>query len=66
VVPVIITFHDTNTFTAGHMQEYLEILVDKAGVVGLPLARPPFYNEGVEIQRVAEQRAQAGVYAGPP
>ena len=66
VVPVIITFHDTNTFTAGHMEEYLEILVDKAGVVGLPLARPPFYNEGVEIQRVAEQRAQAGVYAGPP
>jgi peptidoglycan/xylan/chitin deacetylase (PgdA/CDA1 family) len=66
VVPVIITFHDTNTFTAGHMQEYLEILVEKAGVVGLPLASPPFYNEGVEIQRVAEQRAQAGVYAGPP
>ena len=66
VVPVIITFHDTNTFTAGHMQEYLEILVDKAGVVGLPLARPPFSNERLEIQRVAEQRAQAGVYAGPP
>ena len=66
VVPVIITFHDTNTFTAGHMQEYLEILVEKAGVVGLPLARPPFYNDRVEVQRVAEQRAQAGVYAGPP
>ena len=66
VVPVIITFHDTNTFTAGHMQEYLEILVEKAGVVGLPLARPPFYNDRVEVQRVAEQRAQVGAYAGPP
>ena len=66
VVPVIITFHDVNTYTAGHMQEYLEILMEKAGVVGLPLARPPFYNEGGEIQRVAEQRAKAGVYAGPP
>lgn len=66
VVPVIITFHDTNTFTASHMQEYLEILVDKAQVVGLPLARPPFYNDGEQMQRVAGLRAEAGVYAGPP
>jgi peptidoglycan/xylan/chitin deacetylase (PgdA/CDA1 family) len=66
VVPVIITFHDTNTFTASHMQEYLEILVDKAQVVGLPLAYPPFYNDGEQMQRVAGLRAEAGVYAGPP
>ena len=66
VVPVIITFHDTNTFTASHMQEYLEILVDKAQVVGLPLARPAFYNDGEQMERVAGLRAEAGVYAGPP
>jgi len=66
VVPVIVTFHDTNTFTARHMQEYLEILVDGARAVGLPLARPPFYNEREEIQRVAGLRAEAGIYAGPP
>ncbi len=66
VVPVIVTFHDTNTFTASHMQEYLEILVDRARALGLPLARPPFYNEREEIQRVAGLRAEAGVYAGPP
>lgn len=66
VVPVIVTFHDTNTFTARHMQEYLQILVDEARAVGLPLARPPFYNEREEIQRVASLRAEAGIYAGPP
>jgi peptidoglycan/xylan/chitin deacetylase (PgdA/CDA1 family) len=66
VVPVVVTFHDTNTFTASHMQEYLEILVDKAQVVGLPLAHPPFYNDGEQIQRVAGLRAEAGVYAAPP
>jgi peptidoglycan/xylan/chitin deacetylase (PgdA/CDA1 family) len=66
VVPVIVTFHDTNTFTASHMQEYLEILVDRARALGLPLARPPFYNEREEIQRVAGLRAETGVYAGPP
>jgi len=66
VVPVIVTFHDTNTFTASHMQEYLQIMVDQAHAVGLPLARLPFYNEGEEIQRVAGLRAEAGVYAGAP
>ena len=66
VVPVVVTFHDTNTFTASHMQEYLEILVDKAQVAGLPLAHLPFYNDGEQIQRVAGLRAGAGVYAGPP
>ena len=27
-IPVIVTFHDTNTFTASHMEEYLQILVE--------------------------------------
>jgi peptidoglycan/xylan/chitin deacetylase (PgdA/CDA1 family) len=65
-IPVIVTFHDTNTFTASHMEEYLQILVDQAHAVGLPLARLPFYNEHEQIQRVAGLRAEAGVYAGPP
>ncbi len=58
VVPVVVTFHDTNTFTASHMQEYLEILVDKAHAVGLPLTRLPFYNDSAQIQRVAGLRAR--------
>ncbi len=65
-VPVIVAFHDTNTFTASHMQEYLEILVDRAHAIGLPLTRLPFYNDGEQIQRVAGLRAEAGAYAGPP
>src|SRR4029434_1316142 len=48
-IPVIVTFHDTNTFTASHMEEYLQILVDQAHAVGLPLARLPFYNEHEQI-----------------
>ena len=66
VVPVIVTFHDTNTFTASHMQEYLEILVDKAHVVGLPVSPQPFYNDAEQIQRVAGLRAEASVYASKP
>jgi peptidoglycan/xylan/chitin deacetylase (PgdA/CDA1 family) len=63
VVPVVITFHDTNDFTASHMQEYLEILVEESRRVGLPLAPEPFYNDAAEVERVARVRGEIGVYA---
>jgi peptidoglycan/xylan/chitin deacetylase (PgdA/CDA1 family) len=63
VVPVVITFHDTNDFTASHMQEYLEILVEESTRVGLPLAAEPFYADGTTVERVARLRAEIGVYA---
>jgi len=66
VLPVVVTFHDTNTFTASHMEEYLQILLQESVRVGLPVAQPPFYHDADEIERVALLRARAGVYAGPP
>ena len=66
VLPVVVTFHDTNTFTASHMEEYLQILLQESAHVGLPVAVPPFYNDADEIEEVALMRARMGVYAGPP
>ena len=66
VIPVVITFHDTNRFTASHMREYLQILVESAQAVGLPLADPPFYNDRAQIERAATIRARTGSYAGGP
>lgn len=63
VVPVVVTFHDTNDFTASHMQEYLEILVEESRSVGLPLAPEPFYSDAAGVERVARLRAEIGVYA---
>jgi peptidoglycan/xylan/chitin deacetylase (PgdA/CDA1 family) len=63
VVPVVVTFHDTNDFTATHMEEYLGILVEESRRAGLPLAPEPFYNDGPTIERVARLRAEVGVYA---
>lgn len=63
VVPVVVTFHDTNDFTASHMEEYLGILVEESRRVGLPLAPEPFYNDGPTIERIARLRAEIGVYA---
>jgi peptidoglycan/xylan/chitin deacetylase (PgdA/CDA1 family) len=66
VLPVVVTFHDTNTFTAAHLQEYLHILLEESRQVGLPIATPPFYNGAEEIEEAAQLRARAGLYAGPP
>jgi peptidoglycan/xylan/chitin deacetylase (PgdA/CDA1 family) len=62
VVPLVVTFHDTNAYTAHHMQEYLEILVEESKRVGLALAEHPFYDDAAMIERVARVRAETGVY----
>ncbi len=38
VIPVVVTFHDINRYTARHMQEYLQILLDSAQVTGVKTA----------------------------
>jgi peptidoglycan/xylan/chitin deacetylase (PgdA/CDA1 family) len=63
VVPVVVTFHDTNDFTASHMQEYLDILVEESRRVGLPLVDKPFYDDAETLERVARLRGQIGIYA---
>jgi len=56
-VPIIVTFHDTNHYTAGHLEEYLRILVEEAQGVGLPLDEKPFYDNLVGIMIAALERA---------
>ncbi len=57
VIPLVVTFHDTNTFTAHHMEEYLRILTEEAANVGLVLAPKPFYDDAASIERAARVRA---------
>jgi len=57
VTPLVMTFHDTNPYTADHMSEYLQILVEEARAVGLPLAEEPFYKRTDELERAAQRRA---------
>ena len=56
VVPVVVTFHDINRYTARHMQEYLQILMDSARINGLKTATEPFYTDTVTLQRAALAR----------
>lgn len=56
-IPVIVTFHDTNRYTARHMQEYLQILLDSARELQLKVADLPFYDNKDQLQRAVLARA---------
>ncbi|OPA92005.1 polysaccharide deacetylase [Pseudomonas fluorescens] len=56
VIPVVVTFHDINRYTARHMQEYLQILMDSARINGMKTAAEPFYTDSAALQRAALAR----------
>jgi peptidoglycan/xylan/chitin deacetylase (PgdA/CDA1 family) len=57
VAPIVVTFHDTNTYTADHLNEYLDLLIKESAQVGLPLNKKPFYDHAPEIMQAAFRRA---------
>ena len=56
VIPVVVTFHDLNRYTARHLQEYLQILMDSARATGLATADKAFYDNTAQLQRAANAR----------
>lgn len=56
VIPVVVTFHDINRYTARHLQEYLQILLDSARINGMPTAAEPFYTDRAVLERAAMAR----------
>ncbi len=60
--PVIVALHDTNRYTAEHMTEYLQILVEESADLGLPLASQPFYTDAQSLARAGHVRAQKQLY----
>ena len=56
VIPVVVTFHDLNRYTARHTREYLQILLDSAQATGVNLDHKPFYDDTAALQRAALAR----------
>lgn len=56
-IPVVVSFHDINSYTADHMAEYLQILMDCARAVQLPTASKPFYDDKAALERAALARS---------
>jgi peptidoglycan/xylan/chitin deacetylase (PgdA/CDA1 family) len=61
--PVVVTFHDLNTYTARHIEEYLAILQEVAQTLQMPSASRPFYDERGALLRAALART---VHEGDP
>ncbi|QQZ39591.1 polysaccharide deacetylase family protein [Pseudomonas sp. SK3(2021)] len=55
-IPVVVTFHDLNRYTARHTREYLQILLDSAQASGLRTAPKAFYDDTAALQRAALAR----------
>ena len=60
-IPVVVTFHDTNAFTADHVGEYLRLLVDEAARLGLPLHHKPFMDDPDELLAAGLKKAVPSV-----
>ncbi|MDR3430202.1 polysaccharide deacetylase family protein [Silvimonas sp.] len=56
-IPVLVAFHDINSYTADHMAEYLEILTTSAREVHLQTAAKPFYDDRRAVERAALGRS---------
>jgi len=56
VIPVVVTFHDLNRYTARHAREYLQILLDSAETTGLKTYAKPFYDDRQALERAAMAR----------
>ncbi|WP_434603357.1 polysaccharide deacetylase family protein [Pseudomonas sp. R1-7] len=57
VIPVVVTFHDLNRYTARHAREYLQILLDSARETGLRTDAKPFYDDRRALERAALARS---------
>ena len=57
IIPIVVTFHDTNTWTAAHMESYLLLLVDSVAPAGLMLDEKPFYDNSNQIEQAVIDRA---------
>jgi peptidoglycan/xylan/chitin deacetylase (PgdA/CDA1 family) len=58
VIPLLVAFHDTNTYTAAHMHEYFDIVLEAAKECGLAVDTEPFYTRTAELERAALIRAR--------
>ena len=63
--PIVVTFHDVNTYTSRHIEEYMGILLDVARELDVPLAAKPFYDDREELERAALASTVSGPNAKP-
>jgi peptidoglycan/xylan/chitin deacetylase (PgdA/CDA1 family) len=51
--PIVVTFHDVNSYTAGVIEDYLQILLEVARELEMPTAAKPFYDSREALEHAA-------------
>lgn len=57
ITPIVVTFHDINRRTARHLEAYLEMLLNIAEELEMPVAAKPFYDNRTELETAALLRS---------
>ena len=55
--PIVVTFHDVNTYTSNHIEVYMKILLQVAQELDMPTAQKPFYDNSAALEKAALAKA---------
>jgi len=55
-IPVVVTFHDLNSYTARNIEVYMRILLQVAHELDMPVATKPFYDNRAQLEKAALTR----------
>lgn len=56
VTPIVVTFHDVNSYTARNVEVYLKILLQVAHELDMQVSSKPFYDDRAELTQAALSR----------
>lgn len=63
--PIVVTFHDVNSYTARNLELYMGILLQIAHELDMPVAAKPFYDERAQLEEAALARTIPDMHSTP-
>jgi peptidoglycan/xylan/chitin deacetylase (PgdA/CDA1 family) len=64
--PIVVTFHDVNTYTSNHIEVYMKILLQVAQELDMPTTAKPFYDNSADLEKAAMARTVKDGEIRPP
>lgn len=64
-LPVVVTFHDLNNYTARNINAYLRMLLQIAQELDMPVAAKPFYDNRTQLETAALARTLGNADSKP-
>lgn len=61
--PIVVTFHDLNSYTARSIEVYMRILLQVARELDMPVATKPFYDNRAQLEKAALARTVQSMHS---